>query len=170
MRYPFAPLVDAMGLSPSAAARTLGMSGQTQARYLDVGMPADTAYRLADRAGIHPFEVWPELVDDEAARRRAERAAAERRRRATPEGAASHAAADAKWRDSARLYVRRRDAEASRTRRAADPDGERAANRQRWALQKDELNARRRQRYATDEAHRAARIESARRAREQETA
>lgn len=84
-RYPWAPLAAAMGLSEHQAAARLGVSGTTQQTYRRIGVLEETAERLADKAGLHPFEVWPELLEhrlaDAEARRRALDAARQRRYR-----------------------------------------------------------------------------------------
>lgn len=63
-RYPFAPLAAAMGESVSAAGRILGLSGSTRNEYRDRGVTERVADRLAVKAGLNPYEVWPEMVDD----------------------------------------------------------------------------------------------------------
>lgn len=83
-RYPLEPLAAAMGVPLSSLGRLLGMSGSTWKQSRDDGVTELVADRLAVKAGLHPFVVWPEMVDhqveDERARRRAVAAAAERRR------------------------------------------------------------------------------------------
>jgi hypothetical protein len=61
-RYPFEPLAAAMRLSGHQASKTLGLSGRTQQSYRRDGMSERVADRLAVKAGLHPFEVWPEMV------------------------------------------------------------------------------------------------------------
>ena len=63
-RYPFAPLAEAMGLSQHQAAIALGLSGSTQKDYRERGLTERVADRLAVKAGIDPYNVWPEMVDD----------------------------------------------------------------------------------------------------------
>lgn len=76
-RYPFAPLAEAMSCSEHAACVRLGLSGSTQQEYRRRGVSLDVAERLALRAGLHPFEVWPSMPED---RRRDQWAAYARRR------------------------------------------------------------------------------------------
>lgn len=84
-RYPFAPLATAMGMTEHAAARTLGLSGSSYKSHRTRGVTELVADRLAVKAGLHPFEVWPEMAQaavDEATERRREswrRYAAKRR-------------------------------------------------------------------------------------------
>jgi hypothetical protein len=92
MRYPFAPLAAAMGMTPAEAARSQGISGSTWKQYRDEGMSRDVADRRAVRAGFHPWTVWPEMAEHDMAaadaleeelreRRRAQLTAATRRYR-----------------------------------------------------------------------------------------
>lgn len=62
-RFPFASLAVAMGLSQGEAARLLGLSGSTWKEYRDRGMTERVADRLAVKAGLVPYEVWPEMLD-----------------------------------------------------------------------------------------------------------
>lgn len=62
MRYPFADLANAMGLSENAACRALNVSGSTQQDYRSRGLSERVADRLAVKAGLHPFEVWPDMI------------------------------------------------------------------------------------------------------------
>jgi len=63
LRYPFAPLAAAMGMSENGAARALGLSGSSYKQYRSAGVSELVGDRLAVRAGLHPYEVWPEMVD-----------------------------------------------------------------------------------------------------------
>ena len=64
-RYPLAPLAEALGLpNTSMLARHLGLSGTTWKEYRDQGVSEKVADRLACRAGFHPSEVWPDIVDE----------------------------------------------------------------------------------------------------------
>lgn len=66
-RYPLAPLIEAVagtGETDHSVLARLGVSGSTAKKYRAEGVLERTADRLAVRAGLHPFEVWPELVDD----------------------------------------------------------------------------------------------------------
>lgn len=62
-RFPFDRLVAAMGVSPNRACVELGISGTTAQEYRALGVTECVADRLAVRAGFHPYEIWPELVD-----------------------------------------------------------------------------------------------------------
>ena len=62
--YPLEPLAEALGIERSALARRLGISGSTWKQYRDQGVTEKVADRLAVRAGLHPSEVWPEIVDE----------------------------------------------------------------------------------------------------------
>lgn len=63
-RYPFAALATAMGVSENQAGRLLKLSGEARAKYRRHGMTEEVADRMAVKAGMHPFEVWPEMADD----------------------------------------------------------------------------------------------------------
>lgn len=82
-RYPLADLVAATGLTEAALARDIGLSGTTLKNARENGFSASSADRYAVRAGLHPFEVWPEMVGYETERviisDRAKKAAAQRR-------------------------------------------------------------------------------------------
>lgn len=82
-RYPFAPLAEAMRKTQHAACVTLGVSGSTEQDYRRRGVTLEVAERLAMRAGMHPFEVWPDMPED---RRRDQWAAYARKRWATDSG------------------------------------------------------------------------------------
>ncbi len=60
--YPLAPLAKAMRMDENHAARVLGIYGAYLERYRE-GMSMDKADEMAIRAGIHPYFVWPEMVD-----------------------------------------------------------------------------------------------------------
>lgn len=42
----------------------LGISGQQWLRYMAHGVSERSADRFAVKCGKHPFEVWPEMIDD----------------------------------------------------------------------------------------------------------
>lgn len=63
MRYPFAALAEAMGVSESQACRVLKLSGSTEQEYRREGMTERVADRLAVAAGFHAFSIWPEMLD-----------------------------------------------------------------------------------------------------------
>lgn len=65
--YPFAPLAAIAGLTPSEAARRLGISGSTWKQYRDHGMTERVADRRAVQLGYHPHEVWPDMLEDAVA-------------------------------------------------------------------------------------------------------
>lgn len=137
-RYPFAPLAEAMQLPEPKAARELGISGSTEQEYRRDGISERVADRLAVKAGLHPFVVWPEM----AAAHVAEADAEKRRRRA--------AEARRWW---------------AKSERAQQASRERAAGYR--AQYGAAINAQRRSRYASDPEYRQRRIEAARRAYEQ---
>lgn len=141
-RYPLDPLYKAMGLSPHQAGIALGLSGSTQQDYRRRGVTERVADRLAIRAGLSPYEIWPEMVDDQIASLhvpcarhdcdgtfipvqatqktcspRCSTLVRQRRRRATPTGAAAARESAARYYRENRTYVRdqqrRRRAEAS---------------------------------------------------------
>lgn len=66
-RYPFDALARKMGVSPNQAGKQLGLSGSTLQDMQRRGLSDDQCERWALRAGFHPFEVWPELIDDRIA-------------------------------------------------------------------------------------------------------
>lgn len=131
-RYPWAPLAAAMGLSEASAARALGVTGSTEQEYRRRGVTDRVAERLAGLAGLHPSEVWPELIDDRLADleadRRARYNAAQRKWRSKPgPREASRVRCRAYYAETAeyhRAYRRRRYAE--------NAEAERAARRERY--------------------------------------
>ncbi|HEV2928408.1 MAG TPA: CGNR zinc finger domain-containing protein [Propionibacteriaceae bacterium] len=62
-RYPLQPLLDRIGGSATSAARKLGISGSTEQDYKRRGVTERVADRLAARAGLVAYEVWPEILD-----------------------------------------------------------------------------------------------------------
>lgn len=63
-RYPIAPLVAALGLDAGASvSRALNISGSRLTTYAVCGIDERAAERLAVRAGLVPYEVWPEMLD-----------------------------------------------------------------------------------------------------------
>jgi len=64
MRYPLAPLLDRIGGSHDDARRLLGMNHGAYNAFRGHGLKLEQAERYAERAGVHPFEVWPEMRDD----------------------------------------------------------------------------------------------------------
>ena len=65
-RYPMEPLLEATGWTLSQAAQQLGIGGPEYRRYADEGMSREVAERKALKAGFHPYEVWPNMADDDA--------------------------------------------------------------------------------------------------------
>lgn len=63
-RYPIQPLLDAMRMTLSQATKSLGVSGQMTRSAKVKGLGLEAAYRWADNAGLHPYSVWPEMLDD----------------------------------------------------------------------------------------------------------
>lgn len=64
VRYPLEPLADAMNLSLAALGRHFKIRGSTWKEYRDRGVSELVADRLACRAGLHPFVVWPDMADN----------------------------------------------------------------------------------------------------------
>jgi ribosomal protein S27AE len=52
-----------MDMSLHRACKRLGIRGSTVVEYRDRGMSDYVAERLALKAGLHPYEVWPEMAD-----------------------------------------------------------------------------------------------------------
>jgi hypothetical protein len=63
-RYPLEPLAEAMHLSPYQACEQLGATGRVGKDYRTRGVSELVADRLATKAGLSAYEVWPELRDD----------------------------------------------------------------------------------------------------------
>lgn len=63
-RYPLAALVDAVGMSEAATARMIGLSGSTLKWARVKGLVEEAADRYACRAGLVPWVVWPDWLDD----------------------------------------------------------------------------------------------------------
>lgn len=62
-RYPVEPLARLMRMTPRSAMSTFRL-GRTGTDYIDRGVTAQVADRLAHLAGFIPYEVWPEMLDD----------------------------------------------------------------------------------------------------------
>lgn len=60
-RYPLEPLAEAMHLSANQAIQVLGLRGKQGQEVRRRGFTELTADRAAAKAGLHPFEVWPEM-------------------------------------------------------------------------------------------------------------
>lgn len=65
-RYPLAALVAASGLTESALARRVGLSGSTLKAARERGLVERAADRYAVRAGLHPAQVWDYWIDGAA--------------------------------------------------------------------------------------------------------
>lgn len=65
--YPIEPLLAATGLTLNGFIRLHmpSVNGTYYRRARDLGLTADQADRWACAAGLHPFEVWPEMIDDQ---------------------------------------------------------------------------------------------------------
>lgn len=66
-RYPLAPLAAAMRLTEPAALAALGVSGTQQRERRTLGLTRLVADNMAVKAGMHPYEVWPEMADHDIA-------------------------------------------------------------------------------------------------------
>lgn len=62
-RYQLQPLADVLGISLASLGRHLGVSGSTWKEYRDQGVTEKVGDRLAVRAGVAAYEVWPEMLD-----------------------------------------------------------------------------------------------------------
>lgn len=63
VRYPLEPLAAALGCSLSGLGRRLGVSGSQWKQYRDEGVSEKVADRLAVKAGLTPYELWPSMLD-----------------------------------------------------------------------------------------------------------
>lgn len=66
MRYPLEPLLAMMRCTLSQAQKELGIGGPEYRKYRAEGMTREVAERKADKAGFHVYEVWPEMVTEDA--------------------------------------------------------------------------------------------------------
>lgn len=118
-RYPLQPLLDTAGLNASHSVKALGLGGPEYRKYRDEGMTREVAERKALRVGLHPYEVWPEMVEhDLLEAQHAENARKERRRQ---------------YRRDYYLANRERELERQRERDRADAEVKRRY--QRWYYQ-----------------------------------
>lgn len=62
--YPLCALVAASGLSEAALGRSVGLSGTTLKNARERGLREDAADRYACRAGLVPWLVWPDWLED----------------------------------------------------------------------------------------------------------
>jgi hypothetical protein len=63
-RYPLSALVEACGLSEAATARLCGLSGSTLQNARRHGLIEKSADRYACRAGLVPWLIWSDWLDD----------------------------------------------------------------------------------------------------------
>jgi hypothetical protein len=63
-RYPLAPLCEALHCRPDDLKARFGLDHRQISRYLERGIPEESADRLVSAAGLHLWHVWPDLVDD----------------------------------------------------------------------------------------------------------
>lgn len=61
--YPLDALVEAMRLPFNQACNALGLAGATRNKYAAEGLTEQVADRLATRAGLATYNVWPEMLD-----------------------------------------------------------------------------------------------------------
>lgn len=64
MNYRFSSLAEAMGESETHTFRRLRVNGARRQIILEDGIDIDQAERWALKLGMHPFEVWPEMVNE----------------------------------------------------------------------------------------------------------
>ena len=63
-RYSITPLVEALRLEPGqSVARALNVGGTALTTMTICGLEERTAERLAVRAGLSPYDLWPEMLD-----------------------------------------------------------------------------------------------------------
>lgn len=139
-RYPMAPLLALTGMSESAFARLVWLSGTTLKNAREHGFVESAADRYACRAGFHPSQVWPDFAHDVCALEDCDELFRPRRpghiyhdqkcaRKAwarSPKGKASLKAAKDRWLVTAREYDRARE-RARKRRVRAEQRGEVAA-------------------------------------------
>ena len=63
-RYPLSALVAASGLTEAALARKVGLSGTSLKMARRLGLVERAADRCAVRAGLTPWLVWPDWLED----------------------------------------------------------------------------------------------------------
>ena len=167
VRYPF-DLVPSRWETAAAAARALGVQPRTVRDWKTRGVPADRADGVADVAGFHPFELWPELADvsTEAALRACEGPSCgevvvlsdPRKRFCSPRCKQAARRARPETRERINALARERyaeNAEQERKRRAtyrAECHTAVMAGHRVWRdRNRDQINARRRERYASEQ-------------------
>lgn len=64
MRYALAPLVEAAGMSEAELGRTVGLSGSSLTKARRDGLIESAADRYAVRAGLVPWLVWSDWLED----------------------------------------------------------------------------------------------------------
>lgn len=135
-RYPLAPLVESTGLSEAAFARSVGLSGSTLKWARQKGLTEEAADRYSCRAGLVPWLIWSDWLDDlelecadekcrarfvpkrkgmryctlQCGKRASDRAAKRRRYREDPEFAAAEREKARRYREGSLRAVRLKDA------------------------------------------------------------
>lgn len=124
-RYPAAALCDALGMSFTDMAQTVGLDPERFQSVRRWGFTPDEADRFAVAVGLHPHEVWPVMLDERDTRRRALAAARKRKQRQDP------ARREADRLRSAAYYAAYREGLAAQERRRywSDPEKHRARKR-----------------------------------------
>lgn len=157
-RYRLDLLAALCGQSVSQLLLLHGYSGTTLQQYRDLGVSERVGDRLACKVGLHPYVVWPEMLDDVArAHRSAYNARLQRHRyHSDPEWAALKRKLSARW------YEENRDQVLEARRRAYHERGGAAAQRARRAAETPEQHQ---ARLARERARRAAETPEVREAR-----
>ena len=63
--YPLGPLIQMMGVTNRQAGEFLNLNGRYYRKYATEGLSRDVAERYASKMGLHPYEVWPEMQDED---------------------------------------------------------------------------------------------------------
>lgn len=63
-RYPLSDLIDASGLTEAALGRLVGLSGSSMKQARNLGLVEAAADRCACRAGLVPWVVWSDWLED----------------------------------------------------------------------------------------------------------
>jgi hypothetical protein len=98
------PLLAVAGGSAADIAARLGVTQRTVERWKAEGLSERQADNVAVALGLHPFEIWPELLEAELARQ--EELERERRRQRQERQREYQAAYRERNRESARRYAR----------------------------------------------------------------
>jgi len=64
VRYPFQSLLDALNVDQDTVKVRLRLDRRQVANYVRHGLTEKRADELAAKGGKHPFEVWPEMLED----------------------------------------------------------------------------------------------------------